>query len=145
MIVAGVDETPICPAAESRRQRMRVLRNAFLGGMLMMIGTGAMAQAQVGNARSVASQPRATKTISIGTVKGKFAFLTATATVKAGTRVIWSNKTAAPHTATSNRAGVFDVSIAPGKSKSVVLKKVGTFLYICSIHPYMKGRLVVTK
>jgi plastocyanin len=35
-------------------------------------------------------------------------------------------------------------TIAPGATFSHVFRKAGTFRYHCSIHPSMKGKIVVT-
>lgn len=63
-------------------------------------------------------------------------------TVKRGDRVTWVNKDPFPHTATA--AGTFDSkSIAAGESWSYVARKPGEFAYVCTLHPGMKGTLVV--
>ena len=70
------------------------------------------------------------------------AFAPAAATVQRGDRVTWVNKDPFPHTATAN--GAFDSgSIAAGASWTWVPDKTGTFDYVCTLHPTMKGRLVV--
>jgi len=56
--------------------------------------------------------------------------------------VTWENRDPFPHTVTS--AGHFDSgSIAAGAHWRYVATKPGTFEYICTFHPNMKGRLVV--
>lgn len=71
------------------------------------------------------------------------AFAPASVTVAQGDRVVWQNKDPFPHTATS-RDGSFDSKgVAPGKSWSFVADRKGTFEYVCSFHPTMKGTLVV--
>jgi len=66
-----------------------------------------------------------------------------TLTVHRGDRVRWVNKDPSPHTVTS-RAGGFDShSIPPDKSWTYVVRKTGTFPYICTLHPTMTGTLVV--
>jgi plastocyanin len=65
-------------------------------------------------------------------------------TVKAGDTVEWINKDVVDHTATEKAAGVWNVSIAPGKSLKVVMKKAGTFDYYCRYHPNMVAKLIVT-
>ena len=63
-------------------------------------------------------------------------------TVKAGDTVVWVNKDPFPHTATAQ--GVFDSKyIAAGKSWRFKARKAGEFPYICTLHPTMKGTLVV--
>ena len=63
--------------------------------------------------------------------------------VKVGDTVTWTNNDKQPHTATS--AGAFDTgSIAPGATGKATFSKAGTFEYICSFHPFMKGKVVVS-
>jgi len=65
-------------------------------------------------------------------------------TVKAGARVVWTNHDAAPHTATAGGAGGFDTgTLKKGDTKTVTLRKPGTYAYICAFHPFMKATVVV--
>lgn len=63
--------------------------------------------------------------------------------VNAGDTVIWKNKDAFPHTATSDRSGFDSGNIRSGRSWKFIAKKRGTFPYSCALHPTMKGLLVV--
>jgi plastocyanin len=79
-------------------------------------------------------------------IKG-FKYDPPTLTVKAGDTVEWKNEDIVPHTATAaelNHARAFDSgSIANGGSWKWVARTPGTYDYICTLHPNMKGRLVV--
>ena len=69
-------------------------------------------------------------------------FVPAVVTVRAGDRIVWRNEDIVPHTATA--AGVFDTGvIAPGRSASAAVRKVGRHGYVCTLHPGMKGEVVV--
>lgn len=69
-------------------------------------------------------------------------FKPAVLTVHVGDKIVWVNKDFFPHTATSK--GHFDSGeIAEGKSWTYVARAKGTFPYICTIHPDMKGTLRV--
>jgi len=69
-------------------------------------------------------------------------FIPATITVKRGDRVVWVNKDPFPHTATAGQT--FDSkSVAAGRSWSYVARKPGEFAYVCTLHPGMKGTLIV--
>lgn len=71
-----------------------------------------------------------------------FAFRPGTLTVSRGTIVSFVNSDRVAHTAT--RAGSFDTGrIRPGRSASVRFNRRGTFAYHCTIHPFMKGKIVV--
>jgi plastocyanin len=63
-------------------------------------------------------------------------------TAKVGDTIEWNNKDIFAHTATA-RNGDFDVTIAPKKTATLVLKKAGTVDYYCRFHPNMKATLVV--
>jgi plastocyanin len=72
-----------------------------------------------------------------------FAFSPATLNVKAGTTVTWTNKDSTSHTVVSD-TGVFDSgNLAPNATYTYVFAKAGTFDYHCSIHPSMKGTVIV--
>jgi len=71
-----------------------------------------------------------------------FAFNPATITITKGTKVTWVNEDSAPHTATSE--GSFDSgTLSKGQSFSYIFAETGTFNYKCSIHPSMKGKVIV--
>jgi amicyanin len=72
-----------------------------------------------------------------------FAFDPAAVTVKVGTTVTWTNNDVVAHTVTFK-----DVANSPvlnrGNTFSRTFTAVGTYTYICSIHPFMHGTVVVT-
>ena len=72
-----------------------------------------------------------------------FAFKPPTVTVKQGDTVEWRNGDPVPHTATAKDAGLDSGEIAANRSYRFVAKKKGRFAYICTLHPMMKGELVV--
>ena len=65
------------------------------------------------------------------------------ASVSAGDTITWTNKDSAPHTVTSDTAGVFNVSVPAGESANLTAPAAGTYTFHCSIHPNMKATLVV--
>ena len=86
----------------------------------------------------VAAGPPAKHTVTIEATSYK----PETITVKKGESVTWVNKDPFPHTATAE--GTFDSkSVAAGHSWSYVASKTGEFAYVCTLHPGMKGTLVV--
>jgi plastocyanin len=81
---------------------------------------------------------------------GKF-FVPETLTVSKGTTVTWTNKDSTLHTVTSgspesgNSGTEFDSSyLAAGKTFQHPFNTAGTFDYYCTLHPYMKGKVVVS-
>jgi len=83
---------------------------------------------------------------------GKF-FVPDTLTVSKGTTVTWTNDDSTLHTVTSGspesgNSGTgteFDSSyLAAGKTFQHQFNTAGTFDYYCTLHPYMKGKVVVS-
>ncbi|MFC5580853.1 cupredoxin domain-containing protein [Rhodanobacter terrae] len=73
-----------------------------------------------------------------------FAFAPKSLTVRAGTRVMWTNRDEEPHVITS--AGSLFASskgLDTGDSYAVTFSKPGTYAYYCSIHPMMVGTIIV--
>lgn len=71
-----------------------------------------------------------------------FLYKPKTLKVKKGTRVAFTNKDGAKHTAT--KKGVFNTGkIKHGKTVTIKFKKKGTFKYVCTLHPFMHGKIVV--
>ncbi|WP_188479886.1 cupredoxin domain-containing protein [Primorskyibacter flagellatus] len=72
-----------------------------------------------------------------------FAFSPKKIVVKAGSAVTFVNRDGAPHTATATN-GAFDTgNLGKGSEKTVTFDTPGTYGYICSYHPSMKGTVVV--
>jgi plastocyanin len=92
----------------------------------------------VAAAAGSAAAAAAERTVAIDGVK----FDPEAITVQRGDTVIWVNKDPFPHTATAK--GVFDSrELAPGKSWTWTARKAGTYSYVCTLHPTMKGTVTV--
>jgi plastocyanin len=63
--------------------------------------------------------------------------------VKLGETVVWTNKDFFPHTATAEDHSFDSGEIATNRSWRFKPRKKGVFPYVCTLHPTMKGRLVV--
>ena len=71
-----------------------------------------------------------------------FAFNPSTLEIAKGTTVTWTNEDSASHTVTNE--GVFDSrTLNNGQTFSYKFEDSGEFDYVCSIHPSMKGKIVV--
>ena len=70
-------------------------------------------------------------------------FSPATLTVPVGTTVTWTNNDDMTHTVTSDASGFDSGDITMGSKYSRVFSAAGTFTYHCTIHPAMKGTIVV--
>jgi plastocyanin len=74
-----------------------------------------------------------------------FAFTPASITVPKGTTVTWQNQDTANHQVVSDAQGVFtSTSLPKGAGYSFKFETPGTYPYHCSLHPSMKGTIIVT-
>jgi len=72
-----------------------------------------------------------------------FSFQAATTTIHVGDSVTWTNLGPSEHTATAT-GGSFDTGVLrKGQSATHTFTTAGTFQYMCSIHPFMRGTVVV--
>lgn len=70
------------------------------------------------------------------------AFDPAVVNVKVGTRIVWVNNDSVAHSV--DGGSVFkSITLNPGDTFSYLFTTVGTFKYICSIHPSMKAEVIV--
>ncbi|MEA2521882.1 MAG: hypothetical protein QOI81_1528 [Actinomycetota bacterium] len=74
-----------------------------------------------------------------------FAFQPAIVTVHIGTTVTWTNKDTIPHTVSDPQGGISSPTLSQNATYGHTFTKVGTYDYICTIHPYMHGTVVVTR
>ncbi len=72
-----------------------------------------------------------------------FAFSPDRITVKAGTRITWTNHDKTAHTATAINHSFDTGTIAPKASKTVEFKRPGVYKYHCLFHAFMTGTVVV--
>jgi len=69
-----------------------------------------------------------------------------TVTVAPGTTVTWTNKDEIPHTlASTDKSFQGSGGLDTGDSYSYTFTKPGTYSYYCTLHPFMKGQVVVTE
>jgi len=84
-----------------------------------------------------------------------FAYTPAQLTIKAGTRVNWTNNGPSPHSATADSTGGFDSGsltppkssgsggVTPGELFQMHFTTPGTYTYHCMFHPQMHGTITV--
>lgn len=70
-----------------------------------------------------------------------FAFAPATSIIKVGEKITWTNDDSAPHQIES--ATFNSNQLSKGQSFSFTFNDVGTFDYLCAIHPSMLGKIIV--
>ena len=97
------------------------------------------------NPVSPAGATPAPATVNTITIKD-FTFSPATLTVKTGTTVTWVNEDGASHTIASDDGSKFPCTspqLASRDSYPLAFTQAGTYPYHCSIHPSMKGTIIV--
>jgi plastocyanin len=72
-----------------------------------------------------------------------FSFAPAVLTVPVGTQVTWTNRDDIPHNVVTDDATIKSKVLDTDEKFSFTFGKPGTYSYFCSIHPKMKGTVVV--
>jgi len=88
-----------------------------------------------------AKPPRASKAVEI-TIKG-MKFTPDSVTIKAGQSVTWTNGDQRDHTVAADDGSFNSGNLRPGDSFTYKFAKAGKFKYACSLHPRMKGEILV--
>jgi plastocyanin len=73
-----------------------------------------------------------------------FEFDPATRTVAAGSTVTWTNQGAAPHTVAADDGSFGSGFLSTGDTYRKTFLSPGSFSYFCTLHPGMRGTVVVT-
>ena len=75
-----------------------------------------------------------------------FAFQPQTLHARVGQSIRWVNEDSAPHNVVGTSGPSFKPSstLSTGSKFTLKLTHAGTVRYICSIHPFMHGTIVVT-
>ena len=85
----------------------------------------------------------ARKAASASVTMGDLFFSPASVTIAVGDTVTWRNTGQAPHNATADDGSFETPTLNNGQSASHTFSQAGTFSYICTIHPNMKGTVRV--
>lgn len=73
-----------------------------------------------------------------------FAYVPARITIKAGTKITWTNTDTANHTVSADSASMPAISnLDKGQSAGATFSKPGTYAYHCDYHPSMHGTVIV--
>jgi amicyanin len=143
----------------STQQRRNVFTPLRIGGLfaagaivLAACGGGGGGNAAAGNnmaGMTMAAQNagNATHTAAVATdavhIKN-LAFSPATVTIKAGSTVVWTNDDSIQHDVTFDGGGIASSVLNHNDTFSHTFLTAGTYHYICSIHPFMHGTVIVT-
>ena len=113
------------------------------------LASGKTSTIAVGNApRKIVVQPAAAKSAAAGGAAvsiANFAFAPSPLTVAAGSTVTWSNDDGAPHALAFTDGAPPSDLLLPGARFERRFASAGTFDYVCSVHPYMQGRVTVRR
>jgi plastocyanin len=86
----------------------------------------------------------ASRGVRMGEANERYFFAPQTQYANVGDTVTWTNGTDVAHTVASDSGSeLASDSIAAGETFDHTFTVAGTFAYHCTIHPYMKGRIVV--
>jgi plastocyanin len=79
--------------------------------------------------------------IQDGNSQSEYGFSPSSLTVASGDTVTWTNDGSLPHDVSGS--GLSSGTLSPGQNYSHTFKSPGSFSYVCSIHPFMKGSVTV--
>jgi plastocyanin len=108
-------------------------------GAMMAEHPGGEMQGRGATGSTALTEGTAAQTI---TVKD-FAFAPANVRVSIGATVTWRNEDDARHIVVASDGSWRTPSLQKGQTASITFDKAGEYLYICSYHPGMTGRLLV--
>ena len=107
---------------------------------IIALTVGAVSLALAPQASFSAEKPKAKNHDVDITAKG---FQPARISIRAGDSVTWSNGDARDHTVTASNGSFASGNIKSGGRFSFRFTKRGTYPYACSLHPRVKGTVVV--
>jgi plastocyanin len=127
------------PATAVRSRPLVILLTALLAALGLVVACGTAAPNNQSSSGSPAVVP-APSTI----VMKDFTFVPASLTVAPGTKITVIDEDQAPHTVTANDKS-FDTGVIHGGQRGEITAptKPGSYPYLCTIHQYMTGTLIV--
>jgi plastocyanin len=114
---------------------------------LLVLSAGCGSDDAADDKGAPSSQPSATGDSAGGTSLSiaSFSYNPNPLTVAPGATITVSNVDSATHTVTSETKGLFDVTAEKGSPVTLTAPKApGSYAFICTVHPSMKGTLVVS-
>ena len=124
----------------TRNPAQRCQRIVLLLGAVGVTGLLAAALPKL----TAAGEAVAATAASPATVKiDNFTFAPATLTVTAGTTVTWKNEDDSPHRIGDKNGTFKSAALDTDDTFSHTFAAPGEYPYICTIHPYMVGKIVV--
>ena len=132
-------------------RRLTVAAAAAVASLLLLAACGSskgptaapmpsMPMPTMSTAGDIPSAPATVNAVNIS----NFAFAPATVSVTAGTTVTWTNRDQIAHTVSDTQNGIASPVLNQSQTYSHTFTKPGTYHYICTIHPFMHGTVIVT-
>ena len=110
---------------------MKQLLSLMISAGLLLVPAGPV---------SMAGEKAAPNEITID----NFSFNPQTLTVPVGTKVTWLNRDDVPHTVVStDKKTIVSPALDTDERFSYTFSAAGTYDYYCSVHPHMKGKIIV--
>jgi len=106
---------------------------AVVAVVLVLSTTNAVAAADLASI-SIVDAPRP---------QPKWGFAPATRTIQPGSWVIWSNDGQDAHSVTAVDGSFDSGNLDPSEGFSWFFDQAGTFEYVCALHPWMTGKIIV--
>jgi plastocyanin len=128
------------PTAAIRLRPNAIVLTMLVAVLGLVLGCGGGAGSPAGGGAGPPATPSAPDTIVIK----NFTFMPASLTVAPGTKITVINQDQAPHTVTADDKSFDSRTISGGQRGEITAPtKPGSYPYICTIHQYMKGTLIV--
>jgi len=105
----------------------------------VLLGLTALLAAHAASSARPAMPARVRVAVSIE----NYAFQPDPITVSLGTTVVWTNRDEVTHTVVSADKLFASPALETNRSFEFTFSKAGTFPYFCSLHPEMKGKVIV--
>jgi plastocyanin len=113
--------------------RLRRLLGACVGAGALLLSPAAIAGADTMSSINIV-EPK---------VQSKWGFAPATQRVAPGTWITWSNAGQDPHTVVADDGSFDSGNLDPSEGFSWFFSDPGTFTYTCTLHSWMKGKIIV--
>ncbi|HYB84540.1 MAG TPA: cupredoxin domain-containing protein [archaeon] len=95
------------------------------------------------------SPPPAVKSVHVSIVPGASSYVTGydpdniTVVIGVNNTVVWTNNDNEPHTVTASDGSFDSGNMNPGGTFTYTFTRPGTYSYICTYHPWMRGFVTV--
>jgi plastocyanin len=96
-----------------------------------------------GSARTFAADLVSVNIVDAPRPQDKWGYAPSARRIMPGTWVTWSNAGTDAHTVTASDGAFDSGELEPSEGYSYFFDQPGTFEYLCTLHPWMKGKIIV--